>query len=162
MGTFVYSKFKLTWLGLASLREGPAAVPAYGGCSLTAYCTVNPVTVTGLSMPTWRRQAQALIGTVFIRVLRCPVVRVLRYRRTRSYLGYSTIQCASHWCYYAAYYIWVLWLGLCSELSGSGALRARGVRVTLGVTQTSFHVCQYRTQWRHYPVQLSLYSTLTS
>ena len=50
-GTFLYSKFKLTWLGLASLREGPAAVPAYGGCSLTAYCTVNPVTVTGLSMP---------------------------------------------------------------------------------------------------------------
>ena len=51
VGTFLYSKFKLTWLGLASLREGPAAVPAYGGCSLTAYCTVNPVTVTGLSMP---------------------------------------------------------------------------------------------------------------
>ena len=50
-GTFLSLYFKLTWLGLASLREGPAAVPAYGGCSLTAYCTVNPVTVTGLSMP---------------------------------------------------------------------------------------------------------------
>ena len=50
-GTFLLLYFKLTWLGLASLREGPAAVPAYGGCSLTAYCTVNPVTVTGLSMP---------------------------------------------------------------------------------------------------------------
>ena len=51
-GTFLLLiNFKLTWLGLASLREGPAAVPAYGGCSLTVYCTVNPVTVTGLSMP---------------------------------------------------------------------------------------------------------------
>ena len=47
----LYAGFKLTWLGLASLREGPAGAPAYGRYYLTGHCTVNPVTVTGLSMP---------------------------------------------------------------------------------------------------------------
>ena len=123
-GTFLLLNFKLTWLGLASLREGPAAVPAYGGCSLTAYCTVNPVTVTGLSMPTRRRRAQALIGTAFIRVLGCIVVRVLLYWRTLSYGYYSAGQRVSYWCYYAAYYIWIVQPLLLVNL-GTGALRIR-------------------------------------
>ena len=88
-GTLLYAGFKLTWLGLASLREGPAAVPAYGGCSLTAYCTVNPVTVTGLSMPTRRRRAQALIGTALIWVLGWTVVRMLHCRTGATLSAHS-------------------------------------------------------------------------
>ena len=79
----LYAGFKLTWLGLASLREGPAGAPAYGRYYLTGHCTVNPVTVTGLSMPTRIHRAQALIGTTLIYILGYSIVRVLRFCRAQ-------------------------------------------------------------------------------